>query len=181
MARIYTRTGDRGETGIIGARVPKTDPHIQAMGDVDELNATIGIILSYPLNPALRRILQQIQKDLFSLGTMVATIHKPSKISITPRHVRRLEKTIDRYQTKLPPLRRFILPGGTTSAALLHFARAVCRRAERSVVRLQETSHLQQYAVPYLNRLSDLLFILARVVNQENKVPETQWMPENNP
>lgn len=151
------------------------------MGDVDELNATIGIILSHPLNPILRRILQQIQKDLFSLGTMVATIHKPPKTSITLRHVRRLEKIIDRYQTKLPPLRRFILPGGTTSAALLHFARAVCRRAERSVVRLQETSYLQQHAVPYLNRLSDLLFVLARVVNQENKVSETQWMPENNP
>ncbi len=178
MAKIYTRTGDQGETNLIGARVPKTDPRVQALGDVDELNALLGVVLSFPLERTLTRTLLQTQKDLFTLGTMLASTKQPPKTALTLRHVRRLEKTIDRYQAQLPPLRRFILPGGSLPAALLHFARALCRRAERSVIALQASHPLPKHAVPYLNRLSDLLFVLARVVNQMHRMPETLWIPE---
>ncbi len=178
MAKIYTRRGDQGETSLIGARVPKTDPRIQALGEVDELNALIGVVLSFPLENALSRSLLQTQKDLFVLGTMLASARPSPKTSLTLHHVRRLERTIDRYQAKLPPLRRFILPGGSLPAALLHFARALCRRAERSLLALKPHHPLPEYAVPYLNRLSDLLFVLARAVNQMHHMPETLWIPE---
>ncbi|HVH67834.1 MAG TPA: cob(I)yrinic acid a,c-diamide adenosyltransferase [Gemmatimonadales bacterium] len=182
--KIYTRTGDAGQTGLFGGgRVPKDHLRVEAYGQVDELNAAIGVALALEPRTYARDILEQIQKDLFTIGAELAT-PDPVKLEkalagprVGPAEVAALEQTIDRYETQVPPLKQFVLPGGAPKAAALHLARTVCRRAERAVVtfhRKHKTGGLSS-VVPYLNRLSDLLFVLARVANHAAGVQEIPW------
>ncbi len=177
--KIYTKTGDTGETALFGGkRVPKDDLRIEAYGSVDELNSVIGIIRSFrPVND-IDATLALIQNQLFELGADLAT---PSdrQNSIIPRikrsQITAMEKKIDAVERRLPPLQAFILPGGTASAGFLHLARTVCRRAERCVVRLARNERIGSDVIVYLNRLSDLLFVLARYANQTENGTETEW------
>jgi cob(I)alamin adenosyltransferase len=182
--KIYTRTGDRGETGLFGGgRVPKNHLRVEAYGQVDELNAAIGMAQALEPRTYGRDVLEQIQRDLFTVGAELAT-PDPVKLEkalggprIGPAEVAALEQVIDHYETQVPPLKQFVLPGGVPKAAALHLARTVCRRAERAVVtfhRKHKTGGLSS-VVPYLNRLSDLLFVLARVANHAAGVPEIPW------
>lgn len=176
--KIYTKTGDQGETGLFGGpRVRKDNPRIEAIGDVDELNAAIGVVRCEPLDERLDRLLMAIQNELFDLGAQLASPGPASAAAprVTAAHVGRLEQAIDQYEATLPPLRAFILPGGVRPAALLHAARAVCRRAERRVVCLAQQAQLADEVVIYLNRLSDLLFVLARTVNQTAGSGDVLW------
>ena len=183
--RIYTRTGDDGETGLFGGgRVAKDDARVEAYGEVDELNAVVGLAVAIAPLPRIDDVLIPIQRDLFSLGAILATpnldkMHEQlAKARIDEGRIAELEGAIDAGEAELEPLRAFILPGGTPKSAALHVARTVCRRAERRVVHLQ---HLQQsIAIPplvtiYLNRLSDLLFVLARVANRRAGAAELTW------
>ncbi|MGA7160646.1 MAG: cob(I)yrinic acid a,c-diamide adenosyltransferase [Bacteroidota bacterium] len=177
--KIYTRTGDKGETGLFGGdRVPKDGPRIQAYGAVDELNSLIGIVRALKPKKKVDQILQKIQNDLFVLGADLAT-RKAGKRSLVPRvgraHVSSLEGIIDSLQLSLRPLTSFILPGGTHVASHLHYARTVCRRAERSTVHLSRSEEINENVLVYLNRLSDLLFVLARFANHSEKKKETKW------
>jgi cob(I)alamin adenosyltransferase len=178
--KIYTKTGDGGETSLLGgARVPKDDVRVAAYGDVDETGAAVGVVRALA-QPPLDQLLFGVQKDLFAIGAQLAdptrkVAAKRAKAAVTAAHVRRLEKAIDAREEKLPPLRSFVLPGGTPTASLLHQARAVCRRAERSVVRLARGADVEPTIVIYLNRLSDLLFVLARSENHRGGVDEARW------
>lgn len=180
--RIYTRTGDRGETGLFGGgRVPKNDPRVEAYGDVDELNAMIGLARSIEMMPRIDEVLAPIQRDLFSLGALLATPH-PEKVReqlekarIDDARIADLERAIDDGEAELVPLTAFILPGGTPKSAALHVARTVCRRAERRVISLGHDVELPPIVVIYLNRLSDLLFVLARVANRRAGAAEVTW------
>src|SRR5574337_512748 len=179
--KIYTRKGDKGETGLIGgARLLKSALRVEAYGEVDELNAVLGWIRAKLTNETIRVELLQIQRDLFAVGAQLAdpTGHVEQKARKTGLHeerVRELEGIIDRYDTVLSPLRVFILPGGSEGGALLHLARTVCRRAERRMVALSQDEPLSPVLITYINRLSDLLFTLARVVNREAGVEEIAW------
>jgi cob(I)alamin adenosyltransferase len=179
LDRIYTRGGDRGETSLgDGSRVSKTDPRIEAYGTVDELNSAIGFALAGDLPPAPRPWLEGIQNDLFDLGADLSvpfTDEKKERLRITQGQVDRLEELCDRANEGLEPLRSFVLPGGTDGAARLHVARTVCRRAERLAVGLAALDSVNPLAIAYLNRLSDLLFILARVANTGSAEP--LWHP----
>ena len=177
--KIYTKTGDKGDTGLFGGdRVGKDAPRIEVYGAVDELNSLIGIIRALRPNKKIDEVLRKIQSDLFVLGADLAT-RKSAKRSLIPRisrsHIASLEKTIDVLQLPLRPLKAFILPGGTIAASHLHYARTVCRRAERSTVRLSRSEEIDEYVLVYLNRLSDLLFVLARYANHAGKKKETEW------
>jgi cob(I)alamin adenosyltransferase len=178
--KIYTRTGDLGETGLLGgSRVPKDDARVSAYGDVDETNAAIGAARSLA-GPAVARLLMSVQKDLFAIGAQLSdpshrVAAKRAKAAVRAATVRRLEKAIDVHQAKLAPLRSFVLPGGSPSAALLHQARAVCRRAERTAVALARNADVDPRILAYLNRLSDLLFVLARVENRRAGLAEDRW------
>jgi cob(I)alamin adenosyltransferase len=180
--RIYTRTGDKGDTGLFGGgRVSKHHPRVEAYGDVDELNAVIGLARSIELMPRIDEVLAPIQRDLFSLGALLAT-PQPEKVReqlekarIDDERIAQLEQAIDDGEAELEPLHSFILPGGTPKSAALHVARTVCRRAERRVIALQEEVELPQLVVRYLNRLSDLLFVLARVANRRAGAAEVTW------
>ena len=178
--RIYTKTGDDGDTALFdGTRVSKTDQRVSAYGEVDELNAWLGLVRSHKPDAAIDALLGEIQRDLFALGAMLADpAHKISarvdKAKIGDEDVTRLEQAIDRFETGVPPLRRFILAGGTPVGALLHLARAVCRRAERAIVGLGRDA-VAPVTVVYINRLSDLLFVLARAANHQAGVTETEW------
>ena len=180
MARIYTRAGDQGETGLVdGTRVPKNDPRVAAYGEVDELNAFLGLVRARKPDADIDALLEQIQRDLFALGARLAdprgtTTSGPGKAELGAADVTRLEKAIDRLETELPPLRRFILPGGSETGAVLHLARTVCRRAERRTVSLGDAP-AGPLAIVYLNRLSDLLFVMARAVNRRAGAAETEW------
>ena len=177
LTRIYTRGGDAGETSLgEGTRVRKTDPRIEAYGTVDELNAFIGLALSGGAPAELRPWLEQIQNDLFDLGADLAVPPDDprERLRVTPQQVERLEELCDLVNARLEPLKSFVLPGGTEVAARLHVARTVCRRAERLVVTLAEGSSVNPSALAYLNRLSDLLFILARATNPGE---EPLWKP----
>jgi len=179
MTRIYTKTGDDGTTGLIsGKRVHKDDLRIEAYGTIDELNAHLGIVATHPLPERMRRILARIQDDLFSIGAELALPagmdrEKWGIPSICDEHIRALEIEIDEYEAGLVPLRDFIIPGGSAAGAQLHLARTVARRAERCCVALVHTSDIDPQIIRYLNRLSDLCFVLARCVNRENSQPET--------
>jgi len=179
MPRMYTRTGDKGETGLFsGERVPKDSLRIEANGAVDELSCWIGYTRSLAEGDQVDAILEGIQQDLFLVGAELATIHGKSvleKGEVTQAMVKRLEEEIDRLDAELPPLSTFILPGGTGPAAALHVARAIARRAERRTVTLVQQENLNPELVPYLNRLSSLLFVLARVVNKRAGVEEKKW------
>lgn len=178
--KIYTKTGDTGETSLFdNTRVSKADPRVDAYGDVDELNACLGAVRAAGAAPEIASVLEAIQKDLFALGARLADpssriAGRVTKAAITGTDVARLEGLIDRLETGVPPLRRFILPGGSPAGALLHFARTVCRRAERRVVGLGEQA-VEPVLIVYLNRLSDLLFVMARAVNHTSGAPEVEW------
>jgi cob(I)alamin adenosyltransferase len=178
LTRIYTRAGDAGETSLgDGSRVPKTDPRIEAYGTVDELNSLLGLVLSGELPAEFRRWLEQVQNDLFDLGADLAVPleDERERLRVTPGQVEGLEELCDRVNEELQPLKSFVLPGGTEAAARLHLARAVCRRAERRSAALAEAHEVNPSALAYLNRLSDLLFILARAANAGSQEP--LWRP----
>ena len=180
--KIYTKTGDGGETGLFaGPRVAKDAPRIEAYGAVDELNAVIGLARAGGGPAALDRLLRRIQNELFDLGAELATPRaaEQGQVRIGGSHIEALETEIDRSQQGLPPLRQFILPGGTQLAARLHVARTVCRRAERRVVTLARVADetVSETAVVYLNRLSDFLFVLARHANHEAGHDDVAWQP----
>jgi cob(I)alamin adenosyltransferase len=179
---IYTRTGDRGDTGLFGGgRVPKDDPRVEAYGDVDELNAALGLARAIELMPRVDEVLVPVQRDLFAIGALLATpdrdkMHEQlAKARVDEDRVAQLEAAIDAGEAELEPLRAFILPGGTPKAAALHVARTVCRRAERRVVALAHAVEIPELVVMYLNRLSDLLFVLARVANRRAGAGEVTW------
>ena len=177
---IYTRTGDGGETGLFGGpRVGKDAPRIEACGTLDELGAVLGLVRAEPLPAVVDHLLQRLQNELFEVGAELAT---PDPVAgghrtIGPGHVGAMEADIDQHEKALPPLKEFILPCGTRAAAQLHLARAVCRRAERRVVALirQSDEEISPVLPAYLNRLGDLLFVLARVVNAEAGRPDVPW------
>jgi len=175
LARIYTRTGDDGTTGLIGGkRVSKDSPSIEACGSLDELNALLGVVRSHSLPDGIDGILQRIQDRLFIIGAELATPEgvKPRNQGLSNEEVRILESHIDEFEAKLPPLRQFILPCGASAAAKLHLVRAVTRRAERYCVSLSRLEKVNPQILRYLNRLSDLCFVLARYVNQQQSGPE---------
>jgi cob(I)alamin adenosyltransferase len=181
--KIYTKTGDKGETGLFkGPRVPKHNFRVEAYGDVDELNAVIGTLLVHINDEGVRELLEPIQHELFEVGADLATpLQEPDdpRLRIKEEFTNRLEKHIDKVEGRLPELKYFILPGGSPGGAMLHLARTVCRRAERSVTRLQEVDAINPEIIRYLNRLSDLLFVLARAENQANGKPEIPWQRKN--
>ena len=177
--KIYTRTGDAGDTSLFdGTRVRKNDSRVDAYGEVDELNAWLGLVRSSLSDRDLDDEIARIQRDLFAVGAELADptdkiAARVTKASITQADVTRLEQLIDRLEQELEPLRRFILAGGAPAGAALHVARAVCRRAERRIVSLQPAADAA--VVRYVNRLSDLLFVVARVVNKRSGAPEVEW------
>lgn len=162
LSKIYTRTGDEGTTGLAdGSRVPKDDPRVEAMGAVDELNSHIGVILLNDLSVEVRECLIDAQHDLFDIGGELAI---PGRSTVTSAYVTRLEKTLDGFNEGLPPLKEFILPGGGPASVATHVARTVCRRAERRLLTLSREASVNEESRRYINRLSDLLFVLSRVL-----------------
>ncbi len=179
--KIYTRTGDQGETSLFaGGRISKAAARLHAYGTVDELNAILGLALAAGVG-GLAEAVQRVQRDLFALGADLATpldARSEWVVRVEPELAERLEREIDAWQAQLPELRNFILPGGTLGAAFLHQARTVCRRAERWTVSLGEMEPVNSHAVVYLNRLSDWLFVAARQANADADAAETTWRNE---
>jgi cob(I)alamin adenosyltransferase len=175
LTRIYTRTGDTGETGLgDGSRVPKDSQRVHALGEIDELNSAIGLLLAEALPADIRTVLADIQHDLFDLGGEICI---PGRASMSEGRVAQLETLLDGYNRDLPPLKEFILPGGTRAASLAHLARTVCRRAERALVSLARAEPVGTAARKYLNRLSDLLFVLGRALNRAGGGSDVLWQP----
>ena len=180
MVKIYTKTGDKGQTSLFGGqRVPKDSPRIEAYGTIDELNSALGFARSLNESKEVDALLGEIQIDLFTLGADLAT---PRDSTATVRRVEeadisRLERHIDSLDAGLEPLQNFILPGGSQVAAVVHLARTVCRRAERLIVKLGREEAIGELPVVYLNRLSDLLFVLSRWINAKSRVDEHKWNP----
>ena len=178
--KIYTRTGDSGDTALFdGTRVQKSDPRVAAYGDLDELNAWLGLVIAHLNDDDVAGKLRQIQRDLFAIGARLADpshriAGRVSKAVISTDDIARLEGWIDAFEAELPALRRFVLAGGSSAGASLHVARTVCRRAERSMVALGEDA-FEAELLQYVNRLSDLLFTMARDVNRRAGVPEVEW------
>ncbi|HXC25908.1 MAG TPA: cob(I)yrinic acid a,c-diamide adenosyltransferase [Gemmatimonadaceae bacterium] len=180
--KIYTKTGDQGTTALFGGgRVPKDDSRVESYGDVDELNASIGVVCSIEVMPRIDDVLVLVQRDLFAIGAILATPdlvkmqEQLVKASIDSKRIHELEVAIDDCDDELEPLKSFILPGGTPKSAALHVARTICRRAERRVVHLQQGIEIPPLVVVYLNRLSDLLFSLARIANKRAGASEVTW------
>lgn len=178
--KIYTKTGDAGDTGLFGGgRVPKDHPRVAAYGEVDSLNAAVGFAASLEPTAWERPLLEAIQRDLFTAGAILATPDpkkpKTPPVPVTADRITALEEAIDRLELALPRLERFILPGGGPKGAAFHVARTTCRRAERAVVSLAHGEAVPKEVLIYLNRLSDLLFVLARSTNQAAGHPELQW------
>ena len=180
LSRIYTKTGDAGDTGLgDGTRVPKDHPRVTAYGGVDELNALFGMILTEPLpSKSVLDLITSIQNDLFDVGADLCVPIQDNDIALRVRaeQAERLEKAIDHYNERLQPLKSFVLPGGSTVAAWCHLARTVCRRAERDVVALSHSDKVNPQVIIYLNRLSDLLFVLARICNADGS-EDVLWIP----
>lgn len=180
LSRIYTKTGDAGDTGLgDGSRVPKDHPRVTAYGTVDELNALLGVFLTQvQAEHEIRTLIASVQNDLFDVGADLCLPQKEAKTALRVRaeQAERLEQAIDQYNERLQPLKSFILPGGALAAAWCHLARTVCRRAERDVVTLARHEQINSQVVIYLNRLSDLLFVLARVCNKDGK-DDVLWVP----
>ena len=177
LTKIYTRTGDTGDTGLgDGTRVSKDSQRVHALGEVDELNSTIGLLLAEELPAGVRAALACIQHELFDLGGEVCI---PGHTSMSERQVSRLEALLDDYNRDLAPLKEFILPGGTRAASLAHLARTVCRRAERALVSLSRAEPVGTTACKYLNRLSDLLFVLGRMLNRAGGGSDVLWRRGN--
>ena len=178
LTRIYTRTGDAGTTGLAsGSRVSKDAPRIEAIGAVDELNSALGVLAAEALPDDVRSCLVDVQHDLFDLG---GELSRPGHAILTDDYVARLERALDAFNKDLPPLKDFILPGGSRAAALAHVARTVCRRAERRIVTLARKKSAPPRAVRYVNRLSDLLFVLARVLNRAAGRSDVLWQQGKN-
>jgi len=178
LSKIYTRTGDDGTTGLgDGSRVAKNSLRIQVIGDVDELNAVIGVLLTEPISVPIQECLTAIQHDLFNLG---GEICMPGHEMVKAERISALETRLDAWNEKLTPLKEFILPGGSRAAAHCHLARTVCRRVERNMHALHAEEKLTAVALQYINRLSDLLFVLCRILNQEAGVNDVLWLnPES--
>lgn len=173
LSKIVTRTGDAGQTGLAsGARVSKTHARVRAMGDVDELNSQLGVLLAQRLPAALRTALTRVQHELFNLG---GELSLPGAVLIAESHVDALETDVERLNGKLPPLKEFVLPGGNAAAAAAHLARAICRRAERALWTANTADPLNPQALRYLNRLSDLLFVMARTLARAKGKKEQSW------
>ncbi len=179
LTRIYTRGGDAGETSLgDGTRVSKLDPRVVALGTVDEVNAVVGRVLALGPTATLRSVLESVQNDLFDVGAdLCVPVGVEGRLRVTQEMIDRLETECDRFNDALPELRSFVLPGGAPAAAGLQFARTVCRRAEREALAAEAGPGVSRLAVVYLNRLSDLLFILARTANVEAGHPEPLWKP----
>jgi cob(I)alamin adenosyltransferase len=176
LSKITTRTGDAGETGLgDGSRVSKAGRRVQALGDVDELNSAIGLVLAEQLPPEVAQLLAHVQHDLFDLGGEISI---PGHTLLAEAQVERLEERLEHWNSALAPLKEFILPGGSRAAAAAHFARTICRRAERSVVALGGEEKVGATARRYLNRLSDILFVVARVLNRDAGRGDVQWRHE---
>lgn len=176
LSKIYTRTGDSGTTGLgDGRRVDKDSARIEVIGDVDELNCAVGITLVAEVRTDIRFTLSEIQHKLFDLG---GELSMPGYAAISAEDITWLEQELDRYNADLPPLKEFILPGGGPAAAACHLARAICRRAERRIVALRREEEISAHAQTYLNRLSDLLFVLCRVLAREEGGSEVLWRHE---
>jgi len=173
ISRVVTRTGDDGSTGLgDGTRVPKDAPRVAALGDLDELNSAIGCVLALAVPQPVREALAAAQNDLFDLGGEVSI---PGRTALVAAHLQRLDGWVEALNSGLPPLEEFVLPGGDPAAAACHLARAVCRRAERSLVALSRDEAVSALALQYLNRLSDLLFVLARHENHTRGAREDTW------
>ena len=173
LSKIYTRTGDDGTTGLgDGSRVPKDALRVAALGDVDELNSALGVLLAETVPEAVRQALHEVQHDLFDLGGELSI---PGHSLLTPERVAFLDRALERWNKDLAPLKEFILPGGSRAAAAAHLARTVCRRAERAVVALGRKEAVSEPSRQYLNRLSDLLFVAGRVLNRAAGVGDVQW------
>ena len=178
LSKIYTRTGDDGTTGLgDGARVSKTSPRVEAMGAVDELNSVIGLLMTESVPDSIRETLSAVQHTLFDLG---GEISLPDQELVQNEQVTQIENTLDRMNEALLPLKDFILPGGTQPAAMCHQARSVCRRAERRMLVLAEQQSVSSTSTKYLNRLSDLLFVMARHLNQRAGVADVLWQKSFN-
>jgi len=179
--KIYTKTGDKGETSLIGGtRVKKHHVRIESYGTVDELNSYIGLVRDQEVNAGRKDLLKEIQDRLFTIGASLASDPEKSKMKIPDLHaedITLLEKEIDKMNEVLPELRVFVLPGGHQSVSFCHLARVVCRRAERLVIALQEESFVAELVVQYLNRLSDYLFVLSRMMAHELNAEEVPWKP----
>jgi len=179
--KIYTKTGDKGDTSLFGGnRVPKNNIRIEAYGTVDELNASLGVVVSETLSEEVAKSIKKIQNDLFIVGGDLATPFSELKVKIqrtTETMISFLENEIDLYDSKIEELKSFILPGGVKTSSLLHLSRTICRRAERRAVELAKVEQINVEIVKYLNRLSDLLFIFARFENFNNNVPDIEWEP----
>lgn len=177
LSKIYTRTGDDGTTGLgDGTRVAKDSLRIDAMGDVDELNSVIGLLLTEAVPDILVELLTQVQHDLFNLGGEICI---PDYVILSQANIDNLEEAIDTLNDDLAPLKEFILPGGTKAAAYCHLARTVCRRAERKLITLARDEKVTDISLKYLNRLSDLLFVLCRIINKEAGVSDILWNNTN--
>ena len=175
LSKIYTRTGDDGSTGLgDGTRVPKDSARVEAYGTVDELNSLLGLLACEALGDALHAALTRIQHTLFDLGGELCI---PGRSVLVEAQVTELENILDQLNSDLAPLKEFILPGGTRAAALCHVARSVCRRAERRVYTLSRNETVAPASLKYLNRLSDLLFVMARALNHANGTPDVLWQP----
>lgn len=175
LDRIYTKSGDKGKTSLgTGERLLKSDPRVQAIGDVDELNAFLGLVIHFSTDPIMADLLQKIQNDLFDVGADLC-MPDTKKIAITDSYVTRLENAIDDYNQHLKPLTSFVLPGGSSTSTYLHLARTICRRGERSIVLLAAEDTINPYLLSYVNRLSDLLFVLGRFANEGKDI---LWEPQ---
>lgn len=179
--KIYTKTGDAGQTGLLdGSRVAKDHVRVAAYGDIDELGALLGIVRARMRARKLNAFLHDVQRDLFALGAQLADPkarvgERKSKAAISPKQVERLEQAIDAHEKRMPALKAFLLSGGSPLASLLHLARTVCRRAERTIVTLSRVQKVDPLVLAYVNRLSDLLFVLARYENLRRGLPEERW------
>lgn len=173
LSKIYTRTGDDGTTGLgDGSRIAKNSLRVNALGDVDELNAVLGILQTEPLEASIHAVLEAIQHDLFDLG---GELCMPGHALIKAARITALESQLDAWNEQLEPLKEFILPGGCRAAAYCHLARTVCRRAERTIYALNEKESLNPCVLQYINRLSDMLFVLCRVLNKNADVHDILW------
>ena len=178
-SKIYTKAGDRGETSLIsGKKVNKNHPRTVAYGTVDELNSGIGVAISFIRDRKVSKQLQNIQNELFNIGAELASREELKQFQLDSQKIEGLEQIIDRYDDKLTKLRTFVLPGGSKEAAFLHLTRTTCRRAEREVVNLSKKETISPNIIAYLNRLGDLLFVLARYVNKKAGEKEITWVKD---
>ena len=180
--KVYTKTGDKGTTALFGGtRVFKSDVRINAYGTVDELNSYVGLLRDQPVNSNKHNLLIEIQDRLFTVGSILATEPGNEKVKVPnlhPKDVERLEQSMDDMDEQLPEMKSFVLPGGHQSVSFCHIARCVCRRAERLVIELSQHDDVDELVIQYLNRLSDYLFVLSRLMAQELKIVETPWVPK---